>query len=101
MAAQVLEGESTTNPPCAKRPELLETLDLGGGFWLLPPVFDDEPALFSAVCEQGLEGIVAKRRDSLYRPGERGWTKVKSRAYLAVRRGARPRESPGASFSID
>jgi bifunctional non-homologous end joining protein LigD len=48
-----LDGEPT-NQLYAKRRELLESLDLGGGFWFLPPVFDDGPALFAATCEQGL-----------------------------------------------
>jgi bifunctional non-homologous end joining protein LigD len=75
-----LDGEPTTNFPYARRRELLESLELGGGFWFLPPVFDDGPSLFAAVCEQGLEGVVAKRRDPLYRPGDRGWVKVKTAA---------------------
>jgi bifunctional non-homologous end joining protein LigD len=54
-----LDGEPTTNLPYARRRELLETLDLGGGFWFLPPVFDDEPALFAATCKQGLEKAAA------------------------------------------
>jgi bifunctional non-homologous end joining protein LigD len=58
---------------------LLKALDIGGGFWFLTLVCHDGPALFAATCEQGLEGVVAKRRDSLYRPGERGWVKVKNR----------------------
>ena len=76
-----LDGEPTTDLPYAKRRELLESLDLAGNGWFLTPVFDDGPALFAATCEQGLEGVVAKRRDSLYRPGDRTWIKVKSRAY--------------------
>jgi ATP-dependent DNA ligase len=28
-----------------------------------------------------LEGVVAKRRSSRYRPGERGWVKTKNRTY--------------------
>ena len=76
-----LDGEQTTDLPYAKRRDLLESLDLGGGFWFLTPVFDEGPSLFAAVCEQGLEGVVAKRRDSLYRPGDRGWVKVKNRGY--------------------
>lgn len=38
-------------------------------------------ALFAAARAQGLEGIVAKRRDSVYRPGRRSpdWRKVKAR----------------------
>lgn len=36
-------------------------------------------ALFAAACERGLEGVVGKRLDSPYRPGERtpAWTKIK------------------------
>ena len=37
--------------------------------------------LFDAVVEHGPEGVVAKRRNGVYRPGYRGWTKVKNRAY--------------------
>jgi ATP dependent DNA ligase-like protein len=37
--------------------------------------------LYNAVCEHGLEGIVAKKRNSLYRPGYRGWAKVKNPGY--------------------
>jgi bifunctional non-homologous end joining protein LigD len=76
-----LDGERTINLPYAQRRELLETLDVGGNFWFVPPAFDDGPALFAATCEQGLEGVVAKRRDSPYRPGDRGWIKVKNRGY--------------------
>ena len=76
-----LDGETTTNMPYMRRRDLLERLDVGGGFWFLPPVFDDGPALLAATCEQGLEGVVAKRRHSLYWPGERGWIKVKNRDY--------------------
>jgi ATP-dependent DNA ligase len=37
--------------------------------------------LYNAVCEHGLEGIVANKRNSLYRPGYRGWAKVKNPGY--------------------
>jgi len=47
----------------------------------LSDVFDDGQVLFDAVCEHGLEGIVAKRRNGLYRPGHRGWVKRKNPAY--------------------
>ena len=46
-----------------------------------PEVSEDGEALFSAVCERELEGIVAKRIDGVYRPGERGWIKTKNRSY--------------------
>jgi len=41
------------------------------------------------VCAHELEGVVAKRRASLYRPGERGWVKIKNREVLALWDGAR------------
>jgi hypothetical protein len=34
-----------------------------------------------AVCERGLEGVVAKWRRASYRPGLRGWIKVKNPGY--------------------
>ena len=34
---------------------------------------------FDVVRERGLEGVVAKRLDSRYVPGERGWVKTKNR----------------------
>jgi ATP-dependent DNA ligase len=33
------------------------------------------------VCDLGLEGVVAKKLSQRYRPGERGWVKVKNRNY--------------------
>jgi ATP-dependent DNA ligase len=37
--------------------------------------------LFAAICNQGLEGVVAKRRGQRYRPGERAWVKTKNKEY--------------------
>ena len=37
--------------------------------------------LFGAVVQHGLEGVVAKKRNGIYRPGYRGWTKVKNSHY--------------------
>ena len=33
------------------------------------------------MCERELEGVVAKRTEECYRPGERGWVKTKNRSY--------------------
>ena len=44
-------------------------------------MFDDGQALFDAVVAYGLEGIVAERRNGIYRPGQRGWVKVKNPTY--------------------
>jgi ATP-dependent DNA ligase len=43
--------------------------------------FEDGYALYAGVCENGLEGVVAKKRSSRYRSGERGWVKVKNPDY--------------------
>jgi ATP-dependent DNA ligase len=44
-------------------------------------VFDDGEALVEATSGLGPEGVVAKKRSEPYRPGERGWVKVKHRHY--------------------
>jgi ATP-dependent DNA ligase len=65
----------------SKRRELLEELDLERRPVVqVVATFDDGEALFRVVCEQGLEGVVAKRVRDPYRPGERDWVKTKNRA---------------------
>jgi bifunctional non-homologous end joining protein LigD len=76
-----LRGRSMLSLPYSKRRDELEALDLNGAYWTTPETFDDGAALFEAVCAHELEGVVAKRRASLYRPGERGWVKTKNRDY--------------------
>jgi ATP-dependent DNA ligase len=60
---------------------LLDSLDLDGLGWATSETFDDGNALWTAVCEHGLEGVVAKKRSSRYRSGERGWIKLKNPNY--------------------
>jgi bifunctional non-homologous end joining protein LigD len=76
-----LDGRSLIREPYRERRRQLEVLNLNGPYWRTPETFDDGEALFDAVCERELEGIVAKRVDSQYRPGQRGWVKIKNRAY--------------------
>jgi bifunctional non-homologous end joining protein LigD len=66
--------------PWSNRRALLEKLDVAGSVVRVAEVFDDGHALFEAVVEHALEGIVAKRRNGIYRPGVRGWTKIKNAA---------------------
>src|SRR6201987_4389433 len=45
------------------------------------PLFEDEgKALFELTKVKGMEGIIAKRKDSVYRPGKRtpDWLKIKA-----------------------
>ena len=74
------KGEDLRMQPLDKRRELLRTKAMPK----LPAIHfsDSFPAdaekMISAVRAQGLEGIVAKRRDSLYEPGRNGaWVKMR------------------------
>jgi ATP-dependent DNA ligase len=75
-----VEGLATTVQPYAERRELLEALELEGPYVRLVATFEDGDALFRAVCERGLEGVVAKRDCDPYRSGEYGSVKTKNRA---------------------
>jgi ATP-dependent DNA ligase len=86
----ILRGKDITQQSLEKRRELLRTKVMP----LLPDsiryseILNASPAeLIEAVREQGFEGIVAKRRDSLYEPGKRSgaWQKMrvlKSREFV-------------------
>jgi bifunctional non-homologous end joining protein LigD len=76
-----LDGKSLLGTRLDARRSLLESLALNSSYWMTPETFADGPELYAAVCEHGLEGIVAKRSASTYRPGQRGWVKVKNPAY--------------------
>jgi bifunctional non-homologous end joining protein LigD len=73
-------GRSLIGEPYRKRREILERIDFGGRAHV-PETFGDGAALFDAVCEQELEGVVAKRLNEPYRPGQRAWVKTKNRDY--------------------
>jgi bifunctional non-homologous end joining protein LigD len=74
-----LEGESHLRTPYRRRRRILEDLDLDGTCWRVPPSFPAEgPAVVQTAQEQRLEGVLAKRLDSVYRPGRRSadWIKI-------------------------
>ena len=73
------DGVDHTGLPYLARRERLEELDLAGPRWMVPPSFGDGPATAAAARENVLEGVVAKRSDSVYLPGTRSpdWIKVK------------------------
>ncbi len=75
-----LDGLSLLKQPYDQRRELLESLDLDAGACRTAPVFYESGADVLAVSKaQGMEGVVAKRRDSVYEAGRRSqsWRKVK------------------------
>jgi bifunctional non-homologous end joining protein LigD len=75
------EDQSLINRPYQQRRERLEALDLNGPAWWVPPSFrGGGPELQTESRRLGYEGVVAKRLDSLYRPGKRSrdWLKVKN-----------------------
>jgi len=76
-----VDGHATISLTYDQRRQALESLELRGPNWLTPDSFVDARGsdVFAALVEQGMEGLVAKRRDSSYRPGERPgtWLKVK------------------------
>lgn len=66
------------NLPYEARRELLNQLNLPKPAVLSQPVLGEGEALFDAVGERGMEGIVAKKAGSLYYPGRRSpyWRKI-------------------------
>jgi bifunctional non-homologous end joining protein LigD len=76
-----LDGEDLSGLPYVRRRERLDALGVGGQRWTGTPWFrGGGAAVLAASRENGLEGVVAKRLDSPYRPGQRGteWLKVKN-----------------------
>jgi bifunctional non-homologous end joining protein LigD len=73
-------GIDATSLPWAERRRLLESLELDGPSWSVPPVFVGEGEVtLDAASRLDLEGVVAKRIDSKYTPGSRtkSWRKIK------------------------
>jgi bifunctional non-homologous end joining protein LigD len=76
-----LEGHSTLELPYRERRKLLDELAPQGPSWQTPAAHEgDGTALLDATKRLGLEGVVAKRLDSLYEAGRRSraWLKVKN-----------------------
>jgi bifunctional non-homologous end joining protein LigD len=75
-----IDGTATMSLPYVDRRGLLRELEIGADHVDVPPSFDDDPTtVFAASLQQGLEGVVCKRLDSIYTPGRRSpaWIKAK------------------------
>jgi bifunctional non-homologous end joining protein LigD len=85
-----LDGRDLRKEPWARRRALLAQWLTGAdeGIRLCEHIEDTDGAVvFRAACNMGLEGIVAKRRDSRYRSGRcRDWVKIKNMAHPAIDR---------------
>lgn len=88
------DGEDLIGMPYAGRRERLDALGIAGHRWVATPWFSGGGAgVLAASEENGLEGVVAKRLDSVYRPGLRSpdWRKIKNfRTQAVVVGGWRP-----------
>jgi bifunctional non-homologous end joining protein LigD len=76
-----VDGRSTVVLPYPRRREVLEGLLSSGPHWQVSPSFrGGGKDLLEASRRMGVEGIVAKRLDSPYRPGQRSgeWIKIKN-----------------------
>ena len=82
-----LDGEDLSPLPLADRKRRLRAIVEPGGAPISQQVryveaVDADPRqLFATACEMGLEGVVSKRLDAAYRPGDRSdsWVKTKCR----------------------
>lgn len=74
----VVADRDVTHLPYTQRHQILDDLITGDPAWHVSEVFDDGPALWEATQQAAMEGVVAKRRDSRYRPGIRSkdWIKT-------------------------
>lgn len=90
-----LDGRDLTGEPLTTRRAALEDLGIGSAHWQVPPVYDDGAMLLTATEQQGLEGIVSKRRASTYHFGRRSkdWLKFPHRPTLSYVVGGWRRET--------
>jgi bifunctional non-homologous end joining protein LigD len=76
-----LDGEPVLERSTTERRQALAELVEPSPTVRLSVAFEDGEALLEAASQQGLEGVIAKRRDARYAPGRRSrdWLKVKTR----------------------
>jgi bifunctional non-homologous end joining protein LigD len=82
-----INGTDTIDLPYTARRQLLVDVVEPGDHWAVPAHhLGGGRALLDATAEQGLEGLIAKRLDSVYRPGvrTRDWLKIKNRFRVEV-----------------
>ena len=77
----ITETNLTGNPILERRSVLERILKPREGVQLGSYVEDEGNALFNLTKDKGMGGIIANRKDSIYRPGKRtsDWLKIKAR----------------------
>lgn len=75
-----LDGKLLLDMPLAQRKQLLAATVSPSAVIRISEGFEDGEALFKSIADIQLEGIMAKRKDSVYMPGKRtsDWLKVKT-----------------------
>src|SRR5207248_3903729 len=84
-----LNGDDMRRDPLEVRKATLRSMlaKAGLGLRFNEHIEGDGPTVFAHACKMGLEGIVSKRKDSMYRSGRSpDWLKMKSTAAPAVKR---------------
>ena len=80
-----VDGETLLDLPLTQRQERLDELFVPGGpFVRSAGIRGQGIAMYQAAAQQGLEGLIAKRAASPYRPGRRSrdWRKLKVRKHV-------------------
>ena len=83
-----LDGENLCNKPLYERKNLLAANIKESGLSISRFVETNGISLFNAAIEKNLEGVIAKKADSIYRPGKRthGWLKFINPNFPATRK---------------
>jgi bifunctional non-homologous end joining protein LigD len=98
-----LYGVPLLDRPLDERRATLERMDVDPLPTVeLSPLYTDGGALFEATARRGMEGVVAKLKESPYRPGRRSpsWVKVTHRHTQTCLVGGWRQERPGRSGRI-
>jgi bifunctional non-homologous end joining protein LigD len=73
------QGRTLLSLPLRRRREALQGLAMADTTFTIPPWFDaDGDLIREAARQQGLEGVMAKRADSVYEPGRRSRSWIKT-----------------------
>lgn len=75
----MVDGKDVTEKPLLERKDMLQVISESSLIMLSPYIEGKGKEYYTAVSAEGFEGVMAKRKDSLYYPGKRSdaWLKIK------------------------